>query len=147
MAGVMIAKDGEQLTPKIFQKLVIKLLEPTTASEKQGIRLRNPNVIPSDSTLSYAPAVHVTGDHVPAVPSKRELKTWDELTLRSREARLKLGVDHLRAALETLREVVGMCDEDLQPSSLEGVSLSIAHSVSEPEHCSLSLTSTSALDP
>ena len=25
MAGVMIAKDGEQLTPKIFQKIVIKL--------------------------------------------------------------------------------------------------------------------------
>ena len=86
MAGVMIAKDGEQLTPKILQKIVFKLLEPTTASEKQGIRLRNPNMIPSDSTLPYAPAVHVAGDHVPAAPSKRELKTWDELTLRSREA-------------------------------------------------------------
>jgi len=78
-------------------------------------------VIPSDSTLSYAPAVHVAGDLLPAAPSKRELKTWDELSLRRREARLKLGVDHLRAALETLREVVGMCDEDLQPSSLDDV--------------------------
>ena len=86
MAGVMIAKDGEQLTPKIFQKIVIKLLEPTTASEKQGIRLRNPNAIPSHSTLSYAPAVHVAGDLLPAAPSKRELKTWDELSLRRREA-------------------------------------------------------------
>ena len=78
-------------------------------------------MIPSDSTLSYAPAVHVAGDLLPAAPSKRELKTLDELSLRRREARLKLGVDHLRAALETLREVVGMCDDDLQPSSLDDV--------------------------
>jgi len=81
------------------------------SKSKQGVRLRDLN--------TPNPDLHVAGDHVPAVQSKRELKTWDELTLRSREARLKLGVDHLRAALETLREIVGMCDEDLQPSSLD----------------------------
>jgi hypothetical protein len=28
-------------------------------------------------------------------------------------------VDHLCATLESLREIVGMCDEDLQPTSLD----------------------------
>jgi hypothetical protein len=32
---------------------------------------------------------------------------------------LKLGVDHLRAALESLREIVGISDEDLQPASID----------------------------
>ena len=117
----MIAKDGDKLTSKMFQKIVSKLAEQIDPNKKQGIQLRAMNMSPLDQSVSISSvlAAHVAGDHVPAVPSKRELKTWDELTLRSREARLKLGVDHLRAALETLREIVGMCDEDLQPSSLD----------------------------
>jgi len=31
------------------------------------------------------------------------------------EARLKLSVDHLRAAPESLRAIVGMCNEELHP--------------------------------
>ena len=65
------------------------------------------------------PDLQLADNLVPAAPSKREMKTWDELSLRSREARLKLGVDNLRAALESRRKIVGMCDEDLQPSSLD----------------------------
>ena len=93
--GVMIAKEGEQLTPKIFQKIVSKLAEQIDPNKKQGIQLRAMNMSPLDQSVSISSvlAAHVAGDHVPAVPSKRELKTWDELTLRSREARLKLGVD------------------------------------------------------
>ena len=52
MAGVMIAKDVEQLTPKIFQKIVIKLLEPTTASEKQGIQLQTRHSLVSNEKLA-----------------------------------------------------------------------------------------------
>ena len=120
--GVMIAKDGEPLTQEIFQKMIVKLAEPirckSLSKSQQGLEMSEINAIPLGSTLGISVEVHVASTEGVA-PLKRELKTWDELSLRRREARLKLGVDHLRAALETLREVVGMCDEDLQPSSLD----------------------------
>ena len=62
----MIAKEGEQLTPKIFQKTISKLAEPKETKmqrkSKQGVRLRDlktPN-----------PDLHVASDLVPAAPSK-----------------------------------------------------------------------------
>ena len=62
----MIAKEGEQLTPKIFQKIISKLAEPKETKmqrkSKQGVRLRDLNM-PN-------PDLHVASDLVPAAPSK-----------------------------------------------------------------------------
>ena len=44
------------------------------------------------------------------------------------EARLKLGVDHLRA-MESLREIVGMCDDELQPASLDDLLAAVLEKV------------------
>jgi hypothetical protein len=49
------------------------------------------------ASLDAEQAIRLANNLVPAAPSKRVLKTWDELSLRSREARLKLGVDQLCA--------------------------------------------------
>jgi len=62
----MIAKKEEQLTPKIFQKLISKLAVPketkTQRQLKQGVRLRDLN--------TPNPDLHVASDLVPAAPSK-----------------------------------------------------------------------------
>ena len=68
----MIAKDGDKLTSKMFQKIVSKLAEQIDPNKKQGIQLRAMNMSPLDQSVSISSvlAAHVAGDHVPAVPSK-----------------------------------------------------------------------------
>ena len=68
---------------------------------------------------THNPDLQLADNLVPAAPSKREMKTWDELSLRSREVRLKLGVDNPRAALESRRKIAGKGGEDLPPSSID----------------------------
>ena len=83
--GVMIAKDGEPLTQEILQKLIVKLAEPirckSLSKSQQGLEMSEINAIPLGSTLGISVEVHVASTEGVA-PLKRELKTWDELSLR-----------------------------------------------------------------
>jgi len=93
-----IIPKEQELSQEFFQKMIDKLAEPVL-SNVTGIQLQEMNTKEHVRNLSESP--------------------FEELAPREQRRSLLKGVDCLRAAFAELKEVVGMRDEDGEPSALD----------------------------
>jgi len=109
----VVSKDQE-LTQDLLQKMIDQLAEPFSgrkAGKSNGVRLKQ-----MSATFVVKPIQ----------------SPFEDLSRRAQTRCLLDGVDCLRAGLEKLQEVVGMRDEDGEPSALdEGLHRVLQHGTAD----------------